>query len=196
MSIKKLLTFSLLFCLLGLFQAQSGKEPKALYVKGNPLLATILITNVGLELELSDKYTLQADGLISPWKSFAGNHMQVYMAHVEGRYYFKEAFDGWFLGLNTGFGLYDLTKWNYIGTEKFQRGFNFMFGATVGYQWELSERWRMEAFLGGGTSQGLYHGYEEVPPDHWIRYDGAKDWNKSGEWLPYRGGLMISYQIK
>lgn len=192
---KKCLAVFVSLLSIGVF-SQETSEPKALYIKGNALLAPVLITNIGIEKELSEKFTLQVDGLISPWKSFAGNHFQIYMGHVEGRYYFDKAFDGWFVGLNAGFGLFDLTKWNYRGTEKFQRGFNFMFGGSVGYQWELSEKWNMEAFLGGGTSQGLYHGYEEIPPDRWIRYDGAKDWNKSGEWLPYRGGIMISYKIK
>ncbi len=191
---------SILSCLLLLgttrFSAQQEEQnDHKLYLKGNALFAPALVLNAGAEYQISPKQTLQADFLISPWKSFAGNHMQIYMGHVEGRHYFKSAMDGFYLGLNVGFGLYDLTKWNYIGTDKFQRGFNFMVGGTLGYQWQIHEKWNLDAFIGGGTSQGMYHGYEQVPPDKWIRYDKAKDWNKSGEWLPYRGGLMISYKL-
>ncbi len=187
---------SLLLALsLGALSAQESDSPKSLYLKGNALLAPVLIFNVGAEYQLSQRQTLQVDALVSPWKSFRGNHMQVYMGHVEGRHYFRSAFDGLYVGVNAGFGLFDLTKWNYLGTDKFQRGFNFMFGASLGYQWQLNEKWNLDAFLGGGTSQGLYHGYEQVPPDSWIRYDEAEKWNKSGEWLPYRGGLMVSYKL-
>lgn len=187
-----LTSFFALF-LLGNVKAQ---EEKSLYIKGNALLAPIGVVNVGLEKQLSKKYTLQGDVLISPWKSFSGNHMQVYMGHLEGRYYFNEAFKHWYVGINTGFGLFDLTKWNYRGTEKFQRGFNIMAGATVGYQFQWKERWNIDIYLGGGISQGFYHGYESVPPDSFIRYDDAKGWNRSGEILPYRGGVMISYKLK
>lgn len=179
------------FCCLFSF----SQEPKALYVKGNLLLAPIGILNAGLEYQLSPKYTLQGDVLISPWKSFAGNHAQVYMGTLEGRYYFSEAFKKWYVGVNAGSGVFDLTKYNYSGTNKYQRGFNFMFGAVGGYQFQWKENWNIDIFLGGGSIQSFYHGYETVPPNI-LRYDGAEGWNRSGEFLPFRGGVMISYKMK
>lgn len=171
------------------------QEKKAIYVKANALLLPVGILNAGLEYQLSERYTLQGDFLISPWKSFAGNHLQVYMGHLEGRYYFDKAFKHWYIGANAGFGLFDLTKYSYSGTNKFQRGFNVMLGGTVGYQMQWKERWNIDLFVGGGSSQGFYHGYESVPPN-FIRYDGADGWNKSGEIIPYRGGVMLSYKIQ
>ena len=176
-----------------LFSAQ--ETHKAVYVKGNALLLPALVVNTGFEFQLSNKYTIEIDGLISPWKSVNGNHAQVYMGHLEGRYYFNEAFHKLYVGANAGFGLFDLTKWNYIGSSRFQRGFNIMAGVTVGYQFHWKEKWNIDVFVGGGTSQAFYHGYENVPPN-WIRYDDAQKWNKSGELIPYRGGIMISYKIK
>lgn len=186
-----------LFCFVGLSHAVNGQEQdKSVYLKGNVLTLPVLVFNAGAEFQLSEKYTLQMDGFVSPWKSFAGNHAQIYMGHIEGRYYFDQAFNKWYVGANTGVGLFDLTKWNYHGTDKFQRGFNFMLGVTVGYQWQIKENLNMDIFIGGGNSQSFYHGYEEVPPDKWLRYDVANGWNKSGEILPYRGGIMLSYKIK
>lgn len=189
----KALWFSCLLITCTAFPAQENE--RSIYVKGNALFLPVLITNVGVEYQLSPKYTLQADGFVSPWKSIDGNHAQVYMAHVEGRYYFKEAFNKWYVGANTGFGIFDFTKWNYFNTNKFQRGFNIMLGATVGYQFHWKENWNIDLFLGGGTVQSQYRGFEYVAPKL-IRYDGAKGWNKSGEFLPYRGGIMIAYKIK
>ncbi|MBS1548871.1 MAG: DUF3575 domain-containing protein [Bacteroidetes bacterium] len=164
-------------------------------IKGNAMFAPLGMINIGIERQLSSKYTLQLDGFISPWKSINNNHAQVYMAHTEGRYYFKEAFKHWYIGVNAGFGLFDLTKWNYNGTDRFQRGFNIMFGGTVGYQLQWKQNWNIDFYLGGGTSQGYYHGYESISPHSFVRYDDATGWNKSGEWIPYRGGIMVSYLI-
>lgn len=169
------------------------QENNRLYVKGNTLFAPLGIMNFGAEYELSSKYTLQADSFISPWKSFLGRHLQVYMGHLEGRYYFDKAFSKWYIGANIGMGVFDFTKWNYKN-DKYQRGFNYMVGGTVGYQFQWKKHWNIDVFLGGGTSQGFYHGYEKYPIVK--RYDSATYWNKSGEFLPYRAGIMISYKLK
>lgn len=183
------------FLFLALFLCTYSQEKKALYVKANALFLPIGVLNAGLEYQLSKHYTAQADFFMSPWKSFAGNHAQIYMGHLEGRYYFNEAFKHWYLGANVGLGLFDITKYNYIGTDLYQRGFNVMIGATVGYQMKWKERWNIDLYLGGGNSQGFYHGYQTIPPGFIQRYDGAEHWNKSGEFIPYRGGIMIAYKL-
>lgn len=172
-----------------------SQDASALYVKGNILLAPIGILNAGLEYQLAPKYTLQGDFLISPWKSFAGRHAQIYMANAEGRYYFKEAFSKWYIGANVGGAAFDLTKWEYTGTHKFQRGFNFLVGASVGYQLKIKESVNLDFYLGAGTVQSFYHGYEEVD-GQLVRYEDASGLNRSGEFLPYRGGIMLSYKLK
>ncbi|WKS94859.1 DUF3575 domain-containing protein [Riemerella columbina] len=177
----------------------SAEQPHALYIKGNALTLPVLVFNFGLEYQLSPKWSLQGDAFASPWKSVNDKHYQIYMGHLEGRYYFKTALKGWYVGLNAGFGLFDLTKWNYLHTNKFQRGYNYMLGATVGFQYQWKDRWNLDVFLGGGNSQGFYHGYEpsEEPPYFMKRYEHhPKNWNRSGEWLLYRGGIMISYKIQ
>ena len=188
---QKIITFLLIISSFFCF----SQERKALYLKGNALFAPIGVINAGLEYQLSENYTLQGDVLISPWRSFTGKHAQIYFGVIEGRYYFKEAFKKWYVGANAGSGVFDITKYNYFGTDLFQRGFTFTFGATVGYQFQWKERWNIDLFLGGGTVQSFYHGYESVPPNI-FRYEDANGWNKSGEFLPYRGGIMVSYKLR
>lgn len=173
-----------------------SQDSKAVYIKANALFIPIGIINAGLEFQLSDKVSLQGDVFISPWKSFTGKHAQIYMGHLEGRYYFNEVFKKWYVGINAGTGVFDVTKWNYIGTENFQRGFTIMIGGTVGYQFQWKEKWNIDLFLGAGTAQSQYHGYtaKEEPPGFY-RYDGAMGWNKSGEFLPYKIGFMVAYRI-
>lgn len=187
-------------------QEQGGQE-KSLYIKGNALFAPIGILNLGLEKQISPKYTLQGDVFISPWKSFAGHELQIYSLSVEGRYYFKEAFKNWYLGVNIGAAAYNLQKWSYwndksfenwngeilINSNLYQKGFSVMLGVTAGYQFQLSERWNLDIYGTVGTSQGFYKGYDRSTGK---RYDSAKEFNKSGEIIPYRGGVMISYKLK
>ena len=66
--------------------------------------------------------------------NFAGRHLQIYMGHPETRYYFSKAMEKWYVGANMGMAVYDMQKWNYWNTSLYQKGFNVMLGASVGYQ--------------------------------------------------------------
>ncbi|MYY27373.1 DUF3575 domain-containing protein [Elizabethkingia anophelis] len=188
---KKNLIILILVLLFSKLQAQQYKNQ----IKGNLLLAPIGMVNVGYEHMLSQHWTGQIDIFISPWKSFSANRLLVYMGHLEARYYFLKAMKKWYLGANIGMATFNMQKWNYRNTSLYQEGFNYMIGATVGYQLLLNDHWSVDIFIGGGNSQGFYHGWDESknPPE---RYDDAPNgWDKSGEWIPYRGGLMISYKF-
>ncbi|AQX06668.1 hypothetical protein BAX97_08525 [Elizabethkingia meningoseptica] len=186
---KKILTVFILAISFGVY-AQEYKNQ----IKGNMLFAPIGILNVGYEHAFNQHWTGQADVLISPWKSFAGNHLQIYMGHVEARYYFTKAMEKWYVGANAGMGVFNLQKWNYWNTDVYQKGFNYMIGGTVGYQLKLSDRWNIDFYVGGGASQSFYHGwYKDRYPRE--RSDSARAWNKSGEFIPFRGGAMLSYKF-
>ncbi|RZJ50579.1 MAG: DUF3575 domain-containing protein [Chryseobacterium sp.] len=187
-----------------------SKSEKKLYIKGNALLIPIGVVNAGVEYQMNNKFTLQGDVLVSPWKSFAGHELQYYSVSVEGRYYFKEAFKGWFLGANLGASSFVLQKWNYWNDDSYQskndsdliftksnlyqKGYSFLVGVTAGYQFRLADNWNMELYGTIGSSQDFYKGYDRITGK---RYDGVlNDYNKSGEIIPYRGGVMISYRLK
>ena len=74
---------------------QKDTLQKKLFVKANALFLPVGVLNAGLEYQLNNKMTVQGDIFISPWKSFAGKYAQVYMAGLDGRYYFKEASKHW-----------------------------------------------------------------------------------------------------
>lgn len=215
----KIKFFTLLFVLFSVFKIQAQENSdfqnvdnseKKLYIKGNALFVPIGIVNAGLEYQLNQKFTMQGDILVSPWKSFAGHELQYYSLSLEGRYYFKEAFQGWFVGANIAASSFVLQKWNYWNDEPFpskneegvtfiksnlyQKGYSVLFGATLGYQFKLSENWRMDIYGTVGSSQDFYKGYDRISGK---RYDEKPDgYNRSGEILPYRGGIMISYRLK
>ncbi|WP_294206083.1 DUF3575 domain-containing protein [uncultured Chryseobacterium sp.] len=203
-----LLTAALTLLVSGNIHAQEQEPSKSLYIKGNALFIPIGVLNAGVEYQLSKKYTLQGDIFISPWKSFAGHEFQYYSVSAEGRYYFDEAFRHWYVGANIATSAFVLQKWNYWkagvyenketgekyeNSELYQRGHSVIFGITAGYQFNLSERWNIDIYATAGTSQDFYKGYERSTGR---RYDSAQKFNKSGEILPYRGGVMISYKLK
>lgn len=174
-------------------------------IKLNASTAPLLIPNVAFEYPVAPRLSVQAELLVSPWKSFLDRHLQVYMGSAEGRYYFQPEHQGWFLGGYAGIGFFDMQKWNYwqpkvISSEDgasrvtslYQRGFAVIAGIDGGYKWRLSSRWALEAYLGIGTSQSFYHGYYRDTNE---RYDGAQRWNKSGEIIPTRGGIMVNYRL-
>lgn len=204
----KFLTGFLTLSVLGTINAQEQNNEKSVYVKANAVFLPIGIVNVALEHQISKKYTVQADVFISPWKSFAGHKLQNYSIGVEGRYYFNEAFKHWYIGANITGSAFNLQKWNYwndnisesedgltthINSNLYQKGYSIALGVTGGYQFQLSERWNMDIYATVGTSQGFYKGYDRSTGE---RYDAADKYNKSGEIIPYRGGIMISYKLK
>ncbi|CAI8753446.1 DUF3575 domain-containing protein [Chryseobacterium sp. IT-36CA2] len=188
-------------------EQEQGGQDKSLYIKGNALFAPIGILNLGIEKQISPKYTLQGDVFISPWKSFAGHKLQFYSISAEGRYYFNEAFKHWYVGANVSVASYNASKWNYwsdepmtdergqtfIQSNLYQKGYSIMLGITGGYQFQLSERWNLDLYATVGTAQSFYKGYDKSTGQ---RYDFAENFNKSGEIIPYRGGVMISYKLK
>lgn len=205
----RVLMGALAFLSIGSLKAQEQEqgEEKSLYVKGNALFLPVGIFNLGIEKQISPKYTLQGDVFISPWKSFAGHELQYYSVSAEGRYYFKEAFKHWYIGANIAFAAYNAQKWNYwndngafndygeyvINSNLYQKGYSVMLGVTGGYQFQLSDRWNLDLYATIGTSQSFYKGYDRTTGR---RYDSAENFNKSGEIMPYRGGVMISYKFK
>lgn len=206
---KLILAFSLSLAFLASSQIHDTISPKKLYIKANALFLPVGILNAGLEYQINKKMTIQGDVLISPWKSFAGKYAQFYMIGFDGRYYFNEAFKHWYVGANISAARFIIQKWDYWSdnpyqytptsptyktSDLYQNGFSVILGATVGYQFKLSENWNMDLYASAGTVQSYYRGYHKILG---VRYDDdGRTWDKSGEFIPYRGGIMISYKLR
>lgn len=186
MRLKNIILFLFLFIFFENNEAQT-------YAKVNALSLPFGVFNGGMEAKISDKNTIETEVFISPWKSFLGHKLQIYSLNVEGRHYFKESFKHFYLGGNVGLAIFDLQKWNYLDSDKYQRGYTLLFGLTVGYQFQYNDKINIDVFLGGASSQGFYHGYKIIDGE---RYEPKNPWNRSGELIPYKGGIMVSYKLK
>ncbi|CAD7811260.1 hypothetical protein CHRY9390_02327 [Chryseobacterium aquaeductus] len=182
-------------------------------LKFNVLFLPLGTVNIAAEKSLSKKISLQAEAFVSPWKSFGGKNFQIYMGTLEGRYYFKEMMRGWYVGAYGSIAAYNLQKWNYFKakpvfnedgtpqllpdgnirtTERYQKGLAFIFGISGGYHFIINNKLGLDVYAGVGTTQSIYRGYFK---DNDQRYDKADEWNKSGEFIPTRGGLMFTYKL-
>ena len=181
---KKIFVLTILF-----FSIQSQSQT---YIKVNAFTTLLAVPNVGVETSIGKKSTFSFDILASPWKSVKGKPAEFYTFIPEYRYHFKEKNNGFYVGVHIGASIFNFQKWNYLNTDKYEEGFGYMMGATIGYQAKINDRFVLDCFLGGGNHQGFYKGYYVSSGE---RYDTAQDYNKSGEWLPYRGGVMVSYRL-
>ena len=164
------------------------------YIKINGITALVAIPNVGIETSIGEKTTFSIDAMASFWKSFDGKKpMKFLTVTPEIRYHFKEKYNGLYAGIHLGPDVYEIQKWNYWDSNKYEKGFGYRIGATIGYNAKLNDKLLLDIFVGGGWHQGFYHGlYNDGTPG---RYEKVKNWNKSGEWLLYRAGVMISYKL-
>lgn len=183
-------------------------------VKINAPFTVFGIINLAVEKSLTKNISLQAEGFISPWKSFHSKNLQIYMGTLEGRYYFDGVMKKWYIGAYGSIAAFDLQKWNYYSAqpvldfagnpqlledgsirmaERYQRGLAFIFGISGGYHFTINEKLGLDVFAGIGSTQSIYKGYLK---DNNERYDNATKWNKSGEVIPTRAGLMLTYKIQ
>ncbi|PXY46587.1 DUF3575 domain-containing protein [Flavobacterium hydrophilum] len=183
----------ILFIIVFIFSINAQSQT---YVKLNTITAVVLVPNIGIETGIGDKTTFSFDIMASFWNSFDGKKPMKFATYTpEIRYHFKEKYNGFYTGINAGFDTYELQKWNYWKDNPnwYEKGKGYRIGATIGYNKKLSDKFLLDIFLRGGWHQGFYKGYyNDGTPG---RYENVKNWNKSGEWLPYGGGVMISYKI-
>ncbi|MFY1045481.1 DUF3575 domain-containing protein [Chryseobacterium sp. GP-SGM7] len=208
--IKPLLQVSLIL----LFLISPKIDAQKVELKANTLFLPIGMINLAVERPLNKKFSVQAEGFISPWKSFNGKKLQFYMGTLEGRYYFDEVMKKWYVGAYGSIAAFNIQKWNYLKaspvydsegnpeilpdgnirvTERYQKGLAFIFGISGGYHFIINDKLGLDVYAGIGATQSIYKGYLK---DNNERYDGATAWNKSGELIPTRGGLMLTYKFQ
>lgn len=184
----------ILFIIVFIFSINAQSQT---YVKLNAITAVVLVPNIGIETGIGDKTTFSFDIMASFWNSFDGKKPMKFATYTpEIRYHFKEKYNGFYTGVHAGFDTYELQKWNYwkYNPTWYEKGMGYRIGASIGYNTKLNDKFLLDIFLRGGWHQGYYKGhYNDGTPGS---YENVKNWNKSGEWLPYGGGVMISYKIK
>lgn len=149
-------TLFCLACMMCLFTSKICGQDIAL--KTNTLIWATTTPNVGLEVALSPKYTLELAGAYNPWTFKDDKKMRFWLAQPELKYWFCEKFEGHFVGVH-------LHGAQYFGgfDEKRYDGYLAGGGFTYGYDWILSPRWNLEAAIGIGYARLWYKESPRTP---------------------------------
>ncbi len=147
-------------CLIGLVGvllcSTTVSHAQKVAIKSNLLYDATTTMNLGLEIGLAKKWSLDLSGNYNPWKF--GNDMRLrhWGVQPELRYWFCEKFNGHFLGLHAHYADYNVGKISFLSDNMEQhryQGYLWGAGISYGYQWLLSDRWSMEAVIGAGFAR-------------------------------------------
>ena len=178
-------------------------------LKFNLASALILTPNIGIEVQLSEKFGYQLDTSATFFDDIEGSPFQTTQIFNELRYYpkLKEGKNerSFFIGPHVGYGMFTLRIPKFItsivDTElkeegSYQSGRNAYYGITIGKKIPLKNKnFNLEVFIGGGSSQSNYKYYNKEGNRIYENPDIEKDFNQSGEELVYKGGIMLTYKL-
>jgi hypothetical protein len=176
-------------------------------LKFNLASAALLVPNIGIEVQISDRFSYQLDTSASFYDNIEGSPFHMTQIFNELRFYPKNKRNkrSFFVGAHVGYGMYNLRLprgiANISGSEykeegSYQYGRNAYYGITIGKKIPLKNaKFNLEVFVGGGSSQSNYKYYNKDEQRVFAITNYKRKFNKSGEELPYRGGLMLTYKL-
>ena len=135
-------------------------------VKTNLVMDAMKIINLGAEVGLSKKLTLDLYANYNPWKYKDQKMMKMLAIQPELRYWFCDKFNGHFVGFHVHGGVYQAAAinmpwgiWPELKDHRFKGNF-FGAGISYGYQWILAKHWNLEGNIGVGYARVKYEQFE------------------------------------
>ena len=132
--------------------------------------AGALTPNLGVEIGLARRFTLELAGGYNDWKKDDGNEykrLSHWIGHIEGRYWFCERFNGHYIGIHGYYSQYKIAghKIPFLfddddAKERMYDGSIYGAGISYGYQFMLGKRWNLELTAGAGFGMMEYDKYE------------------------------------
>lgn len=160
-------------------------------IKTNVLYGATLTPNLGVEVALSRKLTIDVSGNYNPWTFSDGKKFKHWMVQPELRYWLCERFGGHFFGIHGFVGEFDAGGIEALDLDgKRYKGDGFGGGISYGYHWILGKRWSLEGTIGVGYARFDYKKY--VGDNYDIQVQDT-DKNYFG---PTKIGLSIIYFFK
>ena len=120
-------------------------------VKTNLLYDATTTLNLGVEIGLGTKMTLDISGNYNPWR-FHDYRLKHGLIQPELRYWTCEKFNGHFFGLHGFYGKYNVGGLPFNSNMRHNRYQGHLYGGGIsyGYQWILNDHWNLELSLGIG----------------------------------------------
>lgn len=154
MKIKKIL-----MTLVVLISAWPAIHAQDVGIKTNLLYDALLSPNLGVEVGLAPKWSLDLSGTVNAW-TVNEKKWKIWMFQPEARYWFCQRFSGSFLALHAHGGQYNWGNLDipvkFLGSDFHQlkdyrfQGWFVGAGIGYGYSWILDKHWNIEAELGIG----------------------------------------------
>ena len=148
--------FAILF-----FTAPSSALAQQVALKTNLLYDATATPNIGMEICVGKKHSLQAFYGLNPWKFGHGddrNYVKHWIVNPEWRYWFCHRFNGSFVGIHAFGGQYNAANvtmplgwWDELKDPRFE-GWFAGGGVSYGYQWVMTKHWNFEAAIGVGAA--------------------------------------------
>ena len=140
-----------------------------LAVKTNLLYDATTTPNLGLEMGIGKKHSMQLYYGLNPWE-FDGDNGGKYFKHwllsPEYRYWFCHRFQGSFVGIHGLGGEFNAANvklpfgmYKELRDHRYE-GWYVGGGATYGYQWVLSRHWNFETSVGVGAIYAKFKKFE------------------------------------
>jgi hypothetical protein len=148
----------LLFFLLCSPAAQAQKISE----KTNVLFLATLSPNIGTEIVLSNRFTLDASLSYHPWKLSKTIHLKHWLFSPELRWWYCRSNEGSFWGLHALTGQFDVHSLPFTRMPKEYEYGGFLYGGglSYGYHLPLSVHWGLEFTVGAGYLRIEYDKYE------------------------------------
>ena len=193
----KVLFLNVFVLIAGLTAFPSESSAQDFAVKTNILYDATATANLGLEIGLAPKWTLDVSGNLNAWdiNSEANRKWKHWLLQPEARYWLCERFNGHFFGLHTGYGFYNIGGVRVLFHDKATadrryQGWATGVGVSYGYSWILGKRWNLEANIGFGY---VYTNYDQYDCVTCGQYRGTRSKHL---FLPTRAGISLVYIIK
>ncbi|HCO68273.1 MAG TPA: DUF3575 domain-containing protein [Dysgonomonas sp.] len=135
-------------------------------IKNNLIYDATLTPNLGLEIALGKKTTLDVNVGYNPFTFDDGKKFKHWLVQPELRWWICESFNRAYWGIHAHGGEFDVAgdhlPFGVFPNLKGHRyeGYFYGGGLSFGYQWPLGNRWNIEASLGAGYTRIHYEKYK------------------------------------
>lgn len=164
----------------------TGIKAQEVVLKTNLVSDAILSPNLGVEIGMAPRWTLDLNGNINAW-NINGHSWKHWMVQPEVRYWFCNRWAGHFVGAHIHGGQYNVgalkNNISFLGSDfsnlsdKRYQGWFAGVGVAYGYAWILNKRWTLEAEIGLGYAYTRFDVYpcatcgkkiEKDKPHHYV----------------------------
>lgn len=155
-----------LFIMLACLFASTLLYSQVVGIKTNILMDATKTMNLGAEIGLSNKSTLDLYVNYNPWKQQDSKMTKMLVFQPEYRYWLCERFNGHFFGIHAHAGVYQFAGvkmpfglWDQLEGHRF-KGHFYGAGISYGYQWILGKHWNLEGNIGVGYARVKYEQFK------------------------------------